>query len=138
MTPEQRKRQMQAIHIQFKRHQADGVLAFDTCHLWASQVIGRLISTLDACSDFELNYLRDALNGKAPKIVEKIHEMARQAGIGDLHYWMAKLAESKSFAWLRGPAQRPDGSLWRAARVHELPVSKQYRLLKLLERRRRR
>lgn len=122
MNAQQRTRQMQAIHIQFKRHQADGVLAFDTCHLWASSVIGRVISTLDACSDFELNYLRDCLNGKQPKLLDKIRRVQVCAGIRDLGAWMQAVAKSEANAWLRGFAQPED-----------MPVSKQYRLLKMME-----
>jgi hypothetical protein len=74
----QRKRQMQAVHAQFKRMAADGTLSgvrTDSCHLWATDVLGRVISTLTACADFELNALRDTLNGKPPKIHARLRDV---------------------------------------------------------------
>ncbi len=116
----QRKRQMQAVHAQFKRMVADGTITalqpncvychrpaerdadgwcltcgcvgpgevrdpkyfwpnttveIESPYLWASGVLGRVISTLTACRDFELNALRDMLNGKPPKIHARLRDV---------------------------------------------------------------
>lgn len=81
MTAQQRTKQMQAIHIDYSRKVSDGVLqqinpdVHEGCHVWATLTLGRLISTLKACTDFELNALRDTLNGKPPKIHARLRDV---------------------------------------------------------------
>lgn len=123
----QRSRQMQAIHATYARMIKDGALpplhaqTGESCHLWATQTLGRLIPSLSCCSDFELNILRDRLNGKVHKIWDKVLFVAEAAGIRDLNAWVARVAQSEHNAWLRG------------CDPEKLPVSKQWRLLKMLE-----
>jgi len=81
MTPEQRTKQMQAVHIEYARLVSKGILPLlvhetrDSCHLWATDILGRLVSTLKALSDFELNALRDTLTGKPPKIHARLRDV---------------------------------------------------------------
>jgi len=81
MTPEQRTKQMQGVHIEYARLVSNSILPLltnstrDSCHLWATEVLGRLVSTLKALSDFELNALRDTLSGKPPKIHARLRDV---------------------------------------------------------------
>ncbi len=129
MNEQQRTRQMQAIHIQYARMIKDGVLsplhadAHEGCHIWASEITGRAISTLKACTDFELNNLRDRLNGKDGKLLVRVRAEFERLAIRDPNKWIARCAENDTFA------------RWRGLTLEQLPVSQQYRLLKMLERR---
>jgi len=81
MDKNQRKHQMMAIHATYRRMWVEGVVAnlhtdaHTSAELWASQVLGRLISTLTACADCELNVLRDALNGKPSKVHGRLRDV---------------------------------------------------------------
>lgn len=127
MNPAQRTRQQQTCHIRFKQLQSDGVLSVSlTPYQYAREVLGKKVESFKDLTDCELNALRDALEGKPRKLLDKLYQSAERAGIKDLARWMqAVAARSPSFAWLRG--HRPE----------TLPVSQQWRLAKLIERRRR-
>ncbi len=121
MNAEQRQRQIVAIHIRFKQELEAGHLNFSDAHEWATDVCGRLVPSLKVCSDFELNMLRDRLEGKTPKMLDKLQRIAAAAGVRNLQAWMDACARNDSMAWLRG--QTPES----------LPVSKLWRLCKMLE-----
>ena len=129
MTPEQRTRQQQAIHIDYARKIREGIYAplaktiGDGCHLWATEVLGRLVPSLKTCSDYELNILRDTLNGKDSKILERLKAEFDRCRISAPQAWIAACARSGTF------------SSWRGKTLSQLPVSQQYLLLKMLERR---
>lgn len=78
MNAEQRRRQTVAICVEYKKLVANGVLQQladdidESRKLWATKVLCRLIPSLTTCTDFELNILRDILNGKHPKIVARL------------------------------------------------------------------
>lgn len=129
MNNAQRTRQMQAIHIEYARLWKEGTLqalhteARESCHLWATAILGRLVPTLKTLSDYELNTLRDALTGKDSKILQRITQEFEKCGIKNPEAWVATLAKSDSM------------KAWRGLSIAKLPVSQQYRLLKMLERR---
>ena len=119
MTLVQRTRQQQACHIRFKQLQGDGVAPVGlTVHDYARQVCGRPVDTLKQLEDWELNALRDRLEGKKNKALEKLIEVAAQAGIGNLDAWIRGVDNSPSFAFLRGHTAEtlPMASQWRLAR----------------------
>jgi len=124
MTPEQRTKQMQAIHIQYSQMVRDGILPADRdCHLWASEILGRIVPTLKACEDHELNALRDRLQGKDGKLLSRVLQEFERCGIKNPNAWVASLAKGDRF-------QR-----WRNCTLETLPISQLYRCLKMLERR---
>lgn len=126
----QRKRQMGAIHSQYRAMLSNGTLQQlhadpgEGIHIWATQVLGRVVSTLTACSDFELNALRDRLNGKDPKLMERVLWEFKRVGIQHPDNWIAYVAKGPQFA------------RWRGLTVDQLPMNQLYRLLKMLETRR--
>jgi hypothetical protein len=129
MNEQQRVRQMQAIHMEYARKVREGIYpplhpeAGEGCHLWATQTLGRLIPTLKICTDYELNVLRDRLNGKDGKLLLRVRAEFERLDIGRPDQWIARCADSDSFR------------AWRGQTLETLPVSQLYRLLKMLERR---
>jgi hypothetical protein len=119
MDAAQKTRQAQACHIRFKQCQADGFApAGLTVYDYAFQLLGRHVDSLKSLEDWELNALRDRLEGKPNKILEKLNAAATDAGIDDLAGWMKHASVSSSFAYLRGhtPETLPLGLQWRLAR----------------------
>jgi hypothetical protein len=125
MDERQRTRQQQACHIKFKQLERDGTFPQGvTCYTLATEIAGREIASLKELSDWELNALRDRLEGKPNKMLAKISRLAPEAGIQDLNRWMAQVgATSETLAWMRGHTPET------------LPLKKQFHLLKILERR---
>ena len=116
MDEAQKTRQAQACHIRFKQMQRDGfVPAHSSVYDYAFQVLGRKIDSLKTLEDWELNALRDRLEGKPNKILEKLQAAASAAGILDLAAWMVQASRSATFAYLRGfaPEMLPLGKQWR-------------------------
>jgi hypothetical protein len=123
MNDPQRKKQMQAVHIQHGQMVRDGVLPGGSCHEWASAVLGRVVSTLTTLADHELNALRDRLQGKDGKLLARVKQEFDRVGIQRPDAWVKRCADSESFR------------AWRGRTLESLPVSQLYRLLKMLERR---
>ena len=119
-------RMQQACHVKFKELQKDGAIPDGlTAYAYAEELVGRPIASLKQLADWELLALRDRLEGKPNKILERVYATARAIGIGDLDAWLKSLAaQSKTFDWLRGMT------------APTLPLGKQWRLLKMLETRR--
>jgi hypothetical protein len=126
MKAEQRKKQMIAVHAQFKRMTSDGVLAHTDCHVWASEVLGHLISTLTTCSDFELNALRDILNGKPPKIHARLRDVLEKQGKKSADNWCNwMMHNTPKYARYRNFATRYT--------VETIPLVEAYRMLLQVE-----
>lgn len=122
--------QMQVIHIQYKKLFSGGRVpplhedAATSCHLWASEVLGRLISTLKACSPAELNVLHDTINGKP----SKVHAALRE-----------RLTESKTHpdAWINSMMKTPrfgkHAEAGKTYTVETIPWVTAYAILKMEE-----
>lgn len=128
MTPEQRTKQMQGVHIEYARLVSKGILPLlahetrDSCHLWATEELGRLVSTFKALSDFELNALRDTLAGKPPKIHARLRDVLAHTKKDPDSWvdWMMHHAPNfKRYA-------RPD----RKYTVEAVPLIEAFRMLK--------
>lgn len=126
MNAAQRTKQQQCCHMTFKRLVRHGVLPGTmTVYEMASQLTGREIRSLTWLRDYELNALRDILEGKGTRLANKCHELARAAGIEDLA------------AWMRDQAARRDGLRWMIGHTAEtLPLPLQHQLAVLLSARR--
>jgi len=122
MDDRQRIRQMQVCYIRWRTMQVDGIAPEGvTLHDFASTIVGGKVASLKELADWELNALRDRLEGKGNKILDKLFAAARAAGIEDLASWMRALSErSGAFRFCRG--HRPE----------TLPLPSQWRLLKLI------
>lgn len=81
MNDEQRKRQRGAIQATYRRmlnseqlerlHPDDG----KSLHLWTTQTLGVLCSSITTLEDCELNALRDALNGKPLRVHQRLRDL---------------------------------------------------------------
>ena len=119
-----RIRQQQACHIKFKELQRDNVIpAGITCYDYAREICGRPVSSLKELQDWQLNALRDRLEGKDTKMLARLLAEAERGGIKDLAAWMLAVSRANNMAWLRG--HRPE----------TLPANAAWRLLMILERR---
>jgi hypothetical protein len=124
MNAEQRTRQQQACHIKFKELQSASVIPDGmTCYDYAREITGQPVSSLKELSDWQLNALRDRLEGKDTKMLARLLAEAERGGIRDLAAWMLAASRSANMAWLRG--HRPE----------TLPANAAWRLLMILERR---
>jgi len=118
MDEAQKTRQAQACHIRFKQMQREGFVPENlSVYDYAFQLLGRKTDSLKALEDWELNALRDRLEGKPNKILEKLQDAARAARILDLAAWMLQASRSAGFSYLRGftPDTLPLGKQWRLA-----------------------
>lgn len=121
MNAQQRVKQAQACHIRYKQLEREGVIAGDLpIYLYAEQILGHPVDSLKKLADCELNQLRDALEGRASKVEEKLRQLAQAAGILDLDRWIHAVAKSPRMAWLRGYS------------VQTLPSPKKWRLCQML------
>ncbi len=103
MDAAQRIKQEQACHIRFKQLQREGTIpAAFTVYDYARQITGEAVDSLKVLKDWELNALRDRLEGKPNKGLDKLSELAAAAGIEDLDGWIRRAAASGAFAYLRG------------------------------------
>lgn len=118
MNTVQRTRQQKACHIRFKQLQREGVIpdAFNV-YEYARHIVAREIGSLKELKDWELNALRDTLEGKPNKMAEKLLTAAVAAGIRDLEAYLRKLATSPVFSSFRGYT------------LETLPLTLQWRLL---------
>lgn len=123
MTTAQIIRQAQACHIRFKQLLQDGTIPSGVdVYGYAAQILGHQVDSLKKLTPSELNVLRDALEGKPSKVYDKMLRCADAAGILDLEAWIRAVAQSsRTMTWLRGHTAKT------------LPVSKQWRLCRLLE-----
>lgn len=104
----QRKAQMRAVIVEYNKLVGSGMLPLldddlnSSRYLWASETVGRLVPTFEVLSDFELNALRDTLNGKPPKVHARLRDL---------------LARTK---------KNPDA--WVNYMMHHAPAFKRYRV----------
>lgn len=120
MNTQQRIKQAQACHIRYKQLEREGVIAGDLpIYLYAAQILGHPVDSLKNLADCELNQLRDALEGRASKVDEKLCAAAQQAGILDLDRWVHAVAKSPRMAWLRGYTVQtlPSPQKWRLCQM---------------------
>jgi hypothetical protein len=129
MNEQQRSAQIRAIVIEYKRQVSEGILQplhvdpNESRYLWAYRVLGRIIPSFNVLTDWELNILRDTLNGKACKLLSRAKEEFERCGIQYPDRWIARCAQSDSFR------------AWRGKTLETLPAPQLYRLVKILERR---
>lgn len=128
MNSDQRRAQVQAVIAQYKKMVSGGALAQladdidQSRYLWASEVLCRLVSTLKTIHDFELNVLRDTLNGKVTKIHARLRDVLSQSKSSPDNYanWMMHNAEG--FGRYREPA--------KTYTVETIPLIEAFRMLK--------
>ena len=129
MTPGQRINQMQAICAEYRKQVSNDVLpklaedVDESRRLWATEKLCRLIPSLKVCSDFELNILRDILNGKPPKIHARLRDMLNVTKTHPNDYVTALMSRDERFKRYR-PAEP------KRYTVEELPLICAYIILK--------
>jgi len=122
MTAEQRAAQIRAICIRFRDRAREGALA-DECGTayddsredrltWAAEILGEPVWSLTTLRDWQLNALRDLLEGKRPKVLVRLDEelaaaqRAARAPIRDPAAWFATVCASLGadprYGFLRG------------------------------------
>jgi hypothetical protein len=119
MDATQRIRQAQACHIRFKELVSSGIVPEGiTVYDYAFQILSRRVESLKTLEDWELNALRDRLEGKENKGLRKLNETAAAAGIASLAGWMRHMSKRPAFAYLRGysPETLPADRQWRLAK----------------------
>ncbi|HEY3321702.1 MAG TPA: hypothetical protein VGP72_14625 [Planctomycetota bacterium] len=127
MTEAQRAAQIRAIVIEYKRQVEEGLrerlhLDIDESRkIWAYNTLGRVVPTFNVLKDWEVNLLRDLLNGKPNKMVVRAQELAPLCGVHNLD------------AWIAGCAEKPSFEKWRGHTLATLPAPQVYRLVKTLE-----